>query len=89
MQSDSNLRETLRSIDHKSYPAYKSLRGSYRFADYVLSIDHVQGDPFAAPSHVRVTVDAKAAGSKLETGPLRNNPQLENIQIELSERDLI
>ena len=55
MQSDSNLRETLRSIDHKSYPAYKSLRGSYRFADYVLSIDHVQGDPFAAPSHVRVT----------------------------------
>lgn len=42
MQSDSNLRETLRSIDHKSYPAYKSLRGSYRFADYVLSIDHVQ-----------------------------------------------
>lgn len=51
MQSDSNLRETLRSIDHKSYPAYKSLRGSYRFADYVLSIDHVQGDPFAAPSH--------------------------------------
>ena len=61
MQSDSNLRETLRGIDHKSYPAYKSLRGSYRFADYVLSIDHVQGDPFAAPSHVRVTVDAKAA----------------------------
>ena len=61
MQSDSNLRETLRSIDHKSYPAYKSLRGSYRFANYVLSIDHVQGDPFAAPSHVRVTVDAKAA----------------------------
>ena len=61
MQSDSNLRETLRSIDHKSYPAYKSLRGSYRFADYGLSIDHVQGDPFAAPSHVRVTVDAKAA----------------------------
>ena len=53
MQSDSNLRETLRSIDHKSYPAYKSLRGSYRFADYVLSIDHVQGDPFAAPSHAR------------------------------------
>ena len=38
MQSDSNLRETLRGIDHKSYPAYKSLRGSYRFADYVLSM---------------------------------------------------
>ena len=31
----------------------------------------------------------KAAGGKLETGALRNNPQLVNIQIELSERDLI
>ena len=61
MQSDSNLRETLRSIDHKSYPAYKSLRGSYRFADYVLSIDHVQGDPFAAPSKVSVHVSGKTA----------------------------
>ena len=56
MQSDSNLRETLRSIDHKSYPAYKSLRGSYRFADYVLSIDHVQGDPFAAVSYTHLTL---------------------------------
>ena len=61
MQSDSNLRETLRSIDHKSYPAYKSLRGSYRFADYVLSIDHVQGDPFASPSKVSVAIDGQLA----------------------------
>ena len=28
-------------------------------------------------------------GGKLETGALRNNPQLVNIQIELSEKDLI
>ena len=47
MQSDSNLRETLRSIDHKSYPAYKSLRGSYRFADgshliHTPFSDHIQ-----------------------------------------------
>ena len=62
MQADRELKEKLRSIDHKSYPAYKGLKGSYRFADYVLSIDHVQGDPFAAPSNVRITVDAKAAG---------------------------
>ena len=62
MQSERDLREKLRSIDHKSYPAYKSLRGSYRFPSFILSIDHVQGDPFAAPSHVSVLVDRKAAG---------------------------
>ena len=66
MQSDSNLRETLRSIDHKSYPAYKSLRGSYRFADYVLSIDHVQGDPFASPSHVSIQISHRDTGFPVE-----------------------
>ena len=52
MQSDRELREQLRNIDHKSYPQYKSLKGSYRFPKYILHIDHVQGDPFAAPSDV-------------------------------------
>lgn len=62
MQSYNDLQSQLKTIDHKSYPLYKSLRGSYQFPKYILSIDHVQGDPFAAPSDVRVTVDAKAAG---------------------------
>lgn len=62
MQAERELREQLRNIDHKSYPLYKSLKGSYRFTKYILHIDHVQGDPFAAPSEVRIVVDAKAAG---------------------------
>ena len=62
MQSYNDLQSQLKTIDHKSYPLYKSLRGSYQFPKYILSIDHVQGDPFAVPSDVRVTVDAKAAG---------------------------
>ena len=62
MQSYNDLQSQLKTIDHKSYPLYKSLRGSYQFPKYILSIDHVQGDPFAAPSDVRVTVDTKAAG---------------------------
>ena len=62
MKTQTDLREQLRSIDHKSYPLYKSLQGSYQFPKYTLSIDHVQGDPFAAPSQVRVTVDRKEAG---------------------------
>lgn len=59
---DSDLRECLRRIDHKGYPAYKDTRGKYQFADYVLSIDHVQGDPFAAPSKVSVLVSGQRAG---------------------------
>ena len=62
MQSSRDLQNNLRSIDHKSYPAYKSLRGSYHFDGYQLNIDHVQGDPFAAPSHVSVYVTADRAG---------------------------
>ena len=43
MQSSRDLQNQLRSIDHKSYPAYKALRGSYQFNGYQLNIDHVQG----------------------------------------------
>lgn len=49
MQSSRELQNQLRSIDHKSYPAYKSLRGSYQFDGYALHIDHVQGDPLRRP----------------------------------------
>ncbi|MDE6891598.1 MAG: ABC-ATPase domain-containing protein [Lachnospiraceae bacterium] len=62
MQSALDLRTKLKSIDHRGYPAYKDLRGQYDFKDYVLSIDHVQGDPFAAPSRLSVLVKAQNAG---------------------------
>ncbi len=62
MNTATELRTKLRSIDHRGYPAYKELRGQYRFGDYVLSIDHVQGDPFAAPSRLSVRVDKEKAG---------------------------
>lgn len=62
MQSEIQLRNTLKSIHKKSYPAYKSLRGTYDFKKYILSIDHVQGDPFAAPSNVSVFIPLKASG---------------------------
>ena len=48
MQTSAELKNLLQRIDHKGYPAYKDTRGSYEFPGYVLSIDHVQGDPFAA-----------------------------------------
>lgn len=55
------LQSQIRVIDHKGYPAYKSLRGSYRFSSYELGIDHVQGDPFAAPSSLHVRILGKTA----------------------------
>ncbi len=60
MKSAEDLRIKLKSIDHRGYPAYKDLQGAYDFQDYILSIDHVQGDPFAAPSRLSV----KVAGTK-------------------------
>ena len=62
MKSAAELQTLLRQIDHRSYPAYKDTRGQYQFQQYVLSIDHVQGDPFAAPSKVSLIVPGKVAG---------------------------
>lgn len=50
------LKTMLNSIDHKGYPAYKGLKGSYDFGDYRLGIDKVQGDPFASPSRISLVV---------------------------------
>ena len=62
MKSSEDLRRILRAVDHKSYPAYKDLRGAYSLGSFVLGIDHVQGDPFASPSRLSVQIDgAKAA----------------------------
>ncbi len=62
MKADQELRNILRQIDHKGYPAYKQLKGEYHFPEYTLGIDHVQGDPFASPSKVSVRVAGARAG---------------------------
>lgn len=62
MKTAADLQTLLRQIDHKGYPAYKDTKGSYQFQQYVLSIDHVQGDPFAAPSKVSILLPGKVAG---------------------------
>lgn len=61
MKSATELRSVLRQIDHKGYPAYKDTKGKYQFEGYVFSIDHVQGDPFAAPSKVSILIPGSAA----------------------------
>ena len=66
MNTATELRTKLRNIDHRGYPAYKELKGQYNFGDYVLSIDHVQGDPFASPSRLSVRVQKDKAGFPAE-----------------------
>ncbi|MCX7622846.1 MAG: ABC-ATPase domain-containing protein [Thermomicrobium sp.] len=51
------LRSILRRIDRRGYKAYEEIRGLYRAGDIVLAIDHVQGDPYAPPSRVRLIVE--------------------------------
>jgi len=48
------LRGVLARIDGRPYPAYRDLRGHWEVDDLVLHFDHVQGDPFAMPSRVRL-----------------------------------
>ena len=66
MQSSDQLQTLLHSVNRKSYPAYKSLRGAYQFDRYILSIDHVQGDPFASPSHISVKLTHRDTGFPAE-----------------------
>lgn len=58
MKNLSDLKRELEKIDGRGYKTYKTLEGQYSFEDYILSIDHVQGDPFSSPSRIRVIVNS-------------------------------
>jgi predicted ABC-class ATPase len=57
MKTGEDLEATLNRIDGRGYKGYKGIRGEYDLQDFTLFIDHIQGDPFAAPSRFRVRVD--------------------------------
>ena len=61
MKTSEDLKQILERIDHRGYPAYKDTRGAYQFGTYILGIDHVQGDPFAAPSRLHIQVAGRTA----------------------------
>ncbi|MEO0349152.1 MAG: ABC-ATPase domain-containing protein [Cyanobacteria bacterium P01_A01_bin.15] len=61
MTSQNTLRKTLEQLDGRSYAAYKGIKGTYRFPNFDLTLAHVQGDPFAAPSRVTVWMCHSAA----------------------------
>ena len=62
MRTSQELRALLAGIDRRSYPAYRDTEGTWRFPDYILSMDHVQGEPVAAPSRLHIQVDGRTAG---------------------------
>ena len=66
MKNYKELEKILFSMDGKSYSAYKSLKGEYKFPKYVLAIDHVQSDPYAPPSRMRIIMDRKISGIPYE-----------------------
>ena len=61
MPTFEDLRRTLARIDGRGYKAYKDLECSYHHHQFILFVDHVQGDPFASPSKVRVRISQSVA----------------------------
>jgi predicted ABC-class ATPase len=57
------LRACLERIEGRGYGAYRDLIGTWKSNDLEFIVDHVQGDPFAAPSRVRVRVDGAVPDS--------------------------
>lgn len=62
MADKTALVRRLDQINGKGYKAYQILKGRYRFDGFELFIDHVQTDPYATPSRMRVRVDRSATG---------------------------
>ena len=72
MRDAAELERTLLSLDGQGYKAYKRIGGSWRYELFTLHVDHVQGDPFADPSRVRVELAPEVAAlpsSAFRTGP--------------------
>ena len=61
MRTTDDLKKILARIDGRGYKAYRDLQGAYTYPRFTLFIDHVQGDPFASPSKIRVRVPATVA----------------------------
>lgn len=62
MFTKAELIKRLNNLDGRGYKAYQSLEGQYDMGRFTLYIDHVQGDPFASPTRVRLRVPLRQAG---------------------------
>ncbi len=57
------LESKLQRISGRGYKVYKDIAGKYVFDNgMILDIHHVQGDPFASPSKIRIFIPLKLTG---------------------------
>jgi predicted ABC-class ATPase len=77
-----NLKQQLQRIDGKGYKAYKDIKGVYDFKSFTVSIDHVQGDPFAAPSRVSIQIPMTVAQFPDQFWETRNDSIIRRIALE-------
>ncbi|HEY9619178.1 MAG TPA: ABC-ATPase domain-containing protein [Crinalium sp.] len=66
MSNVQTLQQLLRQLDQRGYKAYKQIQGRYEFPEFTLMIDYVQGDPFAAPSRLRVQVPQTSTHTNIQ-----------------------
>lgn len=66
VKSSKDLQQLLNRLDGKSYGAYKEVKGIYQFNHFILALDHIQVDPYAAPSRARILMKTSEAGFKKE-----------------------
>lgn len=66
MKTINDLAYTLKSLDKQSYGGYKRLKGRYQYNQFQLAVDHIQSDPFAPPSKMRMIMDREATGIPYE-----------------------
>jgi predicted ABC-class ATPase len=58
-----DLKSILRRIDGRGYKAYKEIQGrKFSFDGFELLVEHVQGDPYAAPSRLRALIPLEKSG---------------------------
>src|SRR5680860_1451802 len=70
-----DLAAELKWLDGKGYKAYKDLGGGWELPletstakiSCILFMDHVQGDPYAAPSRMRLRISRKDSAIPTET----------------------
>ena len=59
----SDLKQEIISLDGKGYKAYKSLQGkSFGYDPFTVRFEHVQGDSFAQPTRLSISIGVDEAG---------------------------
>ncbi len=61
VRSAAALKNAFTKIDGRGYKAYQALLGAFDFPGFRLLFDHIQSDPYASPSHLRIQVPAAVA----------------------------